>query len=232
MVDKYDTAYLIDRPTGFPVYPSRSRMYTLPPRVLRQRKRGMVEAQMKGRLCMLFVVTMATLAAGQTVIKYHSNGAFAQIDTFSNGNIFGSLSVTRNGVGSSAETNMFLSYTVFDSNFNVITSSFGFGTIPGTSLQGAGTGAMNLNLDLSTAPNFTLCTFTPNIGTTCASPAQGTIDLAWRKLDQFSYHSVNNLTQSYPGVRYQVSGTADGNSASVQGTSSAHCAPWAITVAS
>jgi hypothetical protein len=33
-----------------------------------------------------------------------------------NGNIFGSLFVTRNGVRSSAQTNMFLSYTVFDSD--------------------------------------------------------------------------------------------------------------------
>jgi hypothetical protein len=170
-------------------------------------------------VCMfLSVLTIATFASGQTVTTYHSNGAFASIDTFSNGNIFGSLSVTRNGVGSSAQTNMFLSYTVFDPNFNVITSSFGFGTIPETSFQGNGTGAMNLNLDLSTAPNFTLCTFTPNTGTTCASPGQGTINLAWRRLDQFSYHSVDNLIQSYPGVRYQVSGTADGSSASVQGT--------------
>ena len=174
---------------------------------------------MKFRVGMfLTVLAIATLAAGQPVITYHSSGTFAQIDTFSNGNIFGSLSVTRNGVGSNAQTNMFLSYTVFDSDFNVITSSFGFGTIPGTSLQGDGTGAMNLNLDLSTAPNFTLCTFTPNTGTTCASPGQGMIDLSWRRLNQFSYHSVDNLIQSYPGVRYQVSGTAAGNSASVQGT--------------
>jgi len=126
--------------------------------------------------------------------------------------------VTRDGVGSSAQTNMFLSFTVFDSNFNVITSSFGFGTIPGGSLQGEGTGSMSLDLDLSTAPNFTLCTFTPNTGTTCASPAQGTINISWSKRDLFSYHTVENLIQSYPGVRYQVSGTADGSSASVQGT--------------
>lgn len=174
---------------------------------------------MKSRLCVFVsILTISTLAAGQKVITYHSNGAFASIDTFSNGNIFGSLSVTRNGVGPNAATNMFLSYTVFDSNFNVITSSFGFGTIPDMSLQGDGTGAMNLDLDLSTAPNFTLCTFTPNTGTTCASPAQGSINLAWRRLDQFSAHSVDNMIQSYPGVRYQVSGTSDSNSASIQGT--------------
>jgi hypothetical protein len=174
---------------------------------------------MKFRLCLLLsVLIMTTLAAGQTVITSHSNGAFAEIENFSNGDIFGSLFVTRNGVGSNAQTTMTLSYTVFDSNFNVITSSFGFGTIPGNSLQGDGTGAMNLNLDLSTAPNFTLCTFTPNTGTICASPGQGMIDLAFRKLDQFSFHSVNNLIQSSPGVRFQTSGTSDGNSASVQGT--------------
>jgi len=173
---------------------------------------------MKFRLCMLSLLTMTTLAAGQTVITFHSKGAFVDISNFSNGNIFGSLSVNRNGVGPSAETDMQLSYTVFDSNFNVITSSFGFGTIPGNSLQGDGTGAMNLNLDLSTAPNFTLCTFTPNTGTTCASPGQGTINFAFRRLDQFSFHSVDNLIQSSPGVRFQTSGTSDGNSASVQGT--------------
>jgi hypothetical protein len=174
---------------------------------------------MKFRVCVcLSVLAIATLAAGQRVITYHSNGAFASIDSFSNGNTFGSLSVTRNGVGSSAQTNMFLSFTIFDDNFNVITSSFGFGTIPGNSLRGDGTGAMTVDLDLSAAPNYTLCTFTPNTGTICASPGQGTINLSWRRLDQFSYHSVDNLIQSYPGVRYQVSGTGDGSSASVQGT--------------
>ena len=113
---------------------------------------------------------------------------------------------------------MFLSITTFDSNFNVVTSSFGFGAIPGGSLQGDGTGAMSLDLDLSTAPNYTLCTYTPNTGTTCSSPGQGTINIAWKKNDQFSYHTVENLIQSYPGVRYQVSGTSAGSSASAQGT--------------
>jgi hypothetical protein len=40
---------------------------------------------------------MTTLPAAQTVISYHSNGAFASIDSSSNGDIFASLSVTRNG---------------------------------------------------------------------------------------------------------------------------------------
>jgi hypothetical protein len=174
---------------------------------------------MKFRVCVcLSVFVIATLAAGQKVITYHSNGAVASIDSFSNGNTFGSLSVTRNGVGPSAQTNMFLSFTIFDENFNVITSSFGFGTIPGNSLQGDGTGAMALDLDLSAAPDYTLCTFTPNTGTTCASPGQGTINLSWRRLNLFSSHSVDNLIQSYPGVRYQVSATGDTSSASVQGT--------------
>lgn len=174
---------------------------------------------MKFRVCVcLSVFAIATLAAGQTVITYHSNGAVASIDSFSNGNTFGSLSVTRNGVGPSAQTNMFLSFTIFDENFNVITSSFGFGTIPGNSLQGDGTGAMALDLDLSAAPDYTLCTFTPNTGTTCASPGQGTINLTWRRLNLFSSHSVDNLMQSYPGVRYQVNATGDTSSASVQGT--------------
>lgn len=174
---------------------------------------------MRFRVCVcLSVLAIATLAAGQKVITYHSNGAVASIDSFSNGNIFGSLSVTRNGVGPSATTNMFLSFTIFDENFNVITSSFGFGTIPGNSLKGDGTGAMTLDLDLSVASDYTLCTFTPNTGTTCASPGQGTINLAWRRLNLFSSHSVDNLIQSYPGVRYQVSATGDTSSASVQGT--------------
>ena len=151
------------------------------------------------------------------MITYHSNGAVASIDSFSNGNTFGSLSVTRNGVGPSAQTNMFLSFTIFDENFNVVTSSFGFGTIPGNSLQGDGTGAMALDLDLSKAPDYTLCTFT-NAGTICASPGQGTINLSWRRLNLFSSHSVDNLIQSYPGARYQVSATGDTSSASVQGT--------------
>jgi hypothetical protein len=174
---------------------------------------------MKFSVCVcLSVFVIATLAAGQKVITYHSNGVVASIDSFSNGNTFGSLSVTRNGVGPSAQTNMFLSFTIFDENFNVITSSFGFGTIPGNSLRGDGTGAMALDLDLSAAPDYTLCTFTPNTGTTCASPGQGTINLSWRRLNLFSSHSVDNLIQSYPGVRYQVSATGDTSSASVQGT--------------
>ena len=153
---------------------------------------------MKFGVCVcLSVWAIATLAAGQKVITYHSNGAVASIDSFSNGNTFGSLSVTRNGVGPSAQTNMFLSFTIFDENFNVVTSSFGFGTIPGNSLQGDGTGAMALDLDLSKAPDYTLCTFT-NAGTICASPGQGTINLSWRRLNLFSSHSVDNLIQSYP----------------------------------
>lgn len=77
---------------------------------------------------------------------------------------------------------------------------------------------MSLNLDLSTAPNFQLCTFTPNTGTICASPGQGTINFTFRRLDQFSFTSVDNLIQSSPGVRFQTNGTSAGNDASVQGT--------------
>src|SRR5437762_13294767 len=76
---------------------------------------------------------------------------------------------------------------------------------------------MALDLDLSKAPDYTLCTFT-NAGTICASPGQGTINLSWRRLNLFSSHSVDNLIQSYPGARYQVSATGDTSSASVQGT--------------
>ncbi|PYV62799.1 MAG: hypothetical protein DMG95_08570, partial [Acidobacteria bacterium] len=90
--------------------------------------------------------------------------------------------------------------------------------IPGSSLRGDGTGSMTLDLDLTAAPGYTLCTFTPNTGTICASPGQGTINLSWRRLDQFTAHSVSNTIQSYPGVRYQVNGTSDTSSASVQGT--------------
>ena len=140
------------------------------------------------------------------------------ISSFNTGNTYGSLSVTRDGTGPTAPTTLFFSLSTFDSNFNVLTSSFGFGTIPGGSLQGDGTGQMSLDVDLSAAPGYTLCTYTPNTGTTCASPGQGTINLTWKRNDQFSYHSVDNLIQSYPGVRYQVSGTGEGSQASVQGS--------------
>lgn len=174
---------------------------------------------MKFRVCMcLLMLVVGTLAAGQTVDTFHSNGAFANIDTFNNGNIFGSLFVTRDGTGSNAQTNMRFSFTVFDSNFNVITSSFGFGNIPSNTFHGDGIGEMSLDLDLSSAPNYTLCTFTPNTGTICASPGQGTINLSWKKLDLFSFHTVDNLIQKFPGVTFQSSGTTDGSAASIEGT--------------
>jgi len=175
---------------------------------------------MNFRVCVcLLMLGVGTLAAGQQkVVTFHSNGAFANIDTFNNGNTFGSLFVTRDGTGSNAQTNLVFSFTVFDSNFNVITSSFGFGTIPSSSFQGDGIGQMSLDLDFSTAADYSLCTFTPNTGTTCASPGQGTINLTWKQLDLFSFHNVENLIQKFPGVTVQSNGTQAGSGASVQGT--------------
>jgi hypothetical protein len=168
---------------------------------------------------LVLILCYSAEAVGQkTVFTYNTDGTYADINPFSSGNTFGTLQVNRGGVGTNAQTFLFLSMTTFDPNFNVLVSYFGYGVIPNSSLQGDGTGTIKLDLDLSTAPNFNLCTYTPGTGTSCSPSSQGTITLTWNRNNVWSSHTVDNISQSYPGVKWTQTGSSDNGSASVQGT--------------
>lgn len=155
----------------------------------------------------------AQVARAQTVVRFQANGTDGGVD-FSGGQ----LTVARGGQGTNTTTFLFFSLTTFDTNGNILASYFGIGHIPSGTLQGDGTGSLTLNVDLSTAPDFALCTFIPNVSNTCTNAPQGVISLTWKRTLLLSAHTTETVVQSYPGVKFEMSGSSDTSSATIQGT--------------
>lgn len=164
----------------------------------------------------------ATPANQSTKLKFTQDGAFANVNFASNNS---GSSVISLSVASGTGTSDSLQYSAVteSADFNTLTITNEFGTIPGSAFTGQNTQNLALSIDTSTldpSAFFTeSCTIIFNpISVTCGPGTTGQISLSWRENDAVST-TTNDHTKTTVGTVTTISNQhSDNSTANVTGT--------------
>lgn len=168
--------------------------------------------------------TSANVPAGQaSKMKFTQDGAFASL-SFSSTGASGSTSITLSVATGTGSTDSLTYSAVSESaDFNTLTITNIFGTIPASAFTGQNTQTLALSIDTSTLPAGSLtsesCTiiFSP-FSITCGAGPAGLISLSFRENDNVST-TVNNHTTTQVGpVTTRSNQHSDTSTANVTGT--------------
>jgi hypothetical protein len=167
---------------------------------------------------MLFLSTLL-MAQSNATTTFHSNGAFAQTFSFTNGtDLF--LQVNR-GTDFTGSPATFLFYDSFTFSSDSFIDTFASGTIPNDAFTGGDPAHLVLNVDTTQVNTFFVetCTFSfTNFTFTCAPGALGVIQLEWQQNRAFSSHTTSDTQTTFAQAMAQQHIDADSASADVSGS--------------
>lgn len=169
-------------------------------------------------IAMLLLCPLALLA--QTATVFHSNGAFAQLLTFTPDGTEIIVQVQR-GTDASGNPSTFLVYDTFGSTADSFTDTFASGVIPDSAFQGGDPANLSLNVDTSQVAGFssTTCTFSNiDFTFTCGPGAVGLIQITWQQDHFSSTHTVSNVQQTFAQFMSQQHTVADAGTAQANGS--------------
>lgn len=166
----------------------------------------------------------ATPANQTSKLKFTQDGAFANLNFASSGTSGSTVVSLQVATGTDPTTDSLQYSSVTESaDFNTLTITNEFGTIPSSAFTGQNTQNLALSIDTSTLSSsqfFTeSCTivFSP-ISVTCGAGAVGVISLSWRENDAVST-TVNDHTKSTVGTVTTITNQhSDNSTANVTGT--------------
>ena len=165
----------------------------------------------------------ATPANQSTKMKFTQDGAFANLNlatSDSSGSTVLSLQVAT-GTGSTASLQ--ISEVTESADFNTLTITNEFGTIPASAFTGQNTQNLALSIDTSTLDPSTFITesctivFSP-ISVTCGAGTVGQISLSWRENDAVSTTTNNHVKTTVGTVTTINNQHSDNSTANVTGT--------------
>lgn len=164
----------------------------------------------------------ATPANQSTKMKFTQDGAFASVNFTSNAS--GSTTISLQvATGTGSTDSLQYSAVTESADFNTLSVTNEFGTIPATAFTGQNTQNLALNIDTSTLDPSTFTTetctiiFSP-ISVTCGAGAVGSISLSWRENDAVST-TVNDHEKTTVGTVTTITNQhSDNSTANVTGT--------------
>lgn len=164
----------------------------------------------------------ATPANQSTKMKFTQDGAFANLNFTASNSGFTSITlVVSSGTGTT--DSLQISEVTESADFNTLTITNEFGTIPGTAFTGQNTQNLALSIDTSTLDPSTFTTesctivFSP-ISVTCGTGTVGQISLSWRENDAVST-TTNDHTKTTVGTVTTITNQhSDNSTANVSGT--------------
>lgn len=165
----------------------------------------------------------ATPANQTSKLKFTQDGAFANLN-FASSDSSGSTVISLQVATGTGSTDSLQYSSIFESSdFNTLTITNEFGTIPGSAFTGQNTQNLALSIDTSTLDPSTFftesCTivFSP-ISVTCGAGTTGQISLSWRENDAVST-TVNDHTKTTVGTTTTITNQhSDNSTANVSGT--------------
>lgn len=164
----------------------------------------------------------ATPANQSTKMKFTQDGAFANLNFTASNSGFTSITLEVSS-GTGTTDSLQISEVTESADFNTLTITNEFGTIPGTAFTGQNTQNLALSIDTSTLDPSTFTTesctivFSP-ISVTCGTGTVGQISLSWRENDAVST-TTNDHTKTTVGTVTTITNQhSDNSTANVSGT--------------